>query len=398
MKIIIIYFLFLSLSIVGGSSAKPLKLKVVRGLTYEGSIREVKDEAVILMTLTGQAYNIPLRSLDANGKKSVNDWIKKRGGTTSYTSWIGTSSRYFSKSWPREVHGPSSIGLKKRYDLNTEGLYVYETNHFRFFLNTEVDLRVVQRFSVLFETTHKFVTSLPINASANYMENDGRFRIFLFGDLTSYYRAGGARGAAGVYIPKFDTILIPLNSLGVTWSGKEWQHKPKKNNKVLVHEMAHQLTAGVTFAAWYIEGSAEYIAATRYTEGAYHGVFHMQEHQKCVFDYAVKSDGEDIGSGRSLGTSIKMPGLKKFMTQSYSSFSSGDVNRNYGVAMLLTDFYYHKEGRGDGASIKKYIKAIQSGLAEEEAHKILLGRKSYQKLESEFQAHCATQGVKIIFL
>lgn len=377
--------------------AKPLMLKLKNGQAFEGSIREVKDKVVLFYTTGGSGYRIPMENLHSSGKRSVKQWIQRRGGSMQYTSWIGTSNRYFSRPWPRDVQGPSSIGLKKRYDLNKKGLYVYETNHFRFFANTEMDLRVVERFSVLFETTHKFVTSLPLNASANYMENHGRFSIFLFGDMQSYYRSGGVRGSAGVYIPRNDSILIPLQSLGVTWNGKTWKYKPKKNNRVLVHELTHQLTAGVNFAAWYIEGSAEYVAATRYTDGAYHGVFHMKDHTKDVFAYVTQRGNSDIGSGRGLGKEIKMPSLKRFMTQSYSSFSRNNANRNYGVAALLTDFYYHKEGRGDGSSIKKYIKAAQSGASEQAAQKLLMGNKSYAQLEKEFQRYCARQGVKISF-
>lgn len=377
--------------------AAPLKLKIVNGPVLEGSIFKVENKEVYVQLQSGGAQRVALKHMDSNARIQVNQWVKKRGGTLQYTSRIGTLDKYFSKQWPRSVHGPGKINLKKRHDLERKGLWVYDTEHFRFHLNTKVHYRVVERFAMLFEATHKLVLALPVNASARYYDNEDKLPIYLFGDMNSYYRAGGVRGTAGVYIPRSGSVLVPLDVLGVRWSGKEWTYQFGESNKVLVHELTHQLTAGVEFAAWYIEGSAEYVAAAKYVEGSYNATYDLKSHEQRVFEYATKKGGLDGGFGRELGNTINMPNLEAFMTMPYREFAGAEANRNYGAGLLLTQFLYHKEGQRSGRAIKKYIQAKQRGKSEAEALKLLMGQRSFSQLQTDFQRYCASKGVKLIF-
>ena len=369
-------------------------LRVVGGEIHEGVIRFVRNDAIYLQKTNGSVVKIPMAALNPSGRKMVKSWIHERGGSSAYTSWIGTTNQSFSKSWPRTVYGPSSIHLKKIQSLSKKNLLIYESANYRFLINTKVEPRVIQRFAVLFETTHKFVSSLPINASGHYMEKGGKFPIYLFSDHASYHRAGGPQGSAGVYTAGNQSVLVPMPVLGVEWDGRKWEYKKGGSNRVLSHELTHQLCAGPAFSSWYIEGGAEYVASTRYT----HGVYHSNNGKQRVFDYVRNKDGLDDGSGRRLGSRISMISLESYMNLPYAGFTEGkDASKNYGVGLLLTYYFYHHDGRGKAARIKQYIKAVQQGKSEREAQKLLLGNRSYSQLQEEFRKFCAKGGINLEF-
>ncbi|MEO1857933.1 MAG: hypothetical protein ABGY95_11305 [Rubritalea sp.] len=371
-----------------------MMLRVVGGKVHEGAIQFVRNESIYFKTSEGSVVRISMASLNPAGKKMVGSWIWKQGGSKEYASWIGTTDQSFSKPWPRTVYGPTSIQLKKVQSLSKKKLLIYESSHYRFLINTKVEPRVIQRFAVLFEATHKFVFSLPINASGHYMEKGSKFPIYLFGDFASYYRAGGPQGSAGVYMPRNQSVLVPMPVLGVRWTGRKWEYEKRVSNRVLSHELTHQLCAGPAFASWYIEGGAEYVASTRYT----HGVYHSNNGKQRVFDYVRDKDGLDDGSGRRLGSRIAMMQLEDFMKLPYAHFSGGrDANKNYGVGLLLTYYFYHHDGGGEAKRVKQYIKAVQLGKGERAAQKLLLAGRSYAQLQEEFRKFCAKGGINLEF-
>jgi hypothetical protein len=390
----LIFSILAILSLASAVAGKPIMLRVVGGEIHEGEIKFVRDEAVYLQKSSGSVVRIPIAALNPSGRKMMSVWINERGGSSAYASWIGTTNQSFSKLWPRTVYGPASIKLKKIQSLSKKGQLIYESANYRFLIDTKVEPRVIQRFAVLFEATHKFVLALPINASGHYIEKGAKFPIYLFGDQASYYRAGGPQGSAGVYTPRNQSVLVPMLELGVHWDGRKWEYKKGGSNRVLSHELTHQLCAGPGFGSWYIEGGAEYVASTRYT----HGVYHSNNAKQRVFGYVRDKEGLDDGSGRRLGSRIAMTSLERYMNLPYTNFAGGkDANKNYGVALLLTYFFYHHDGRGDGARIKQYIKAVQQGKSEGESQKLLLANRSYSQLQQEFRKFCAKGGINLEF-
>jgi len=383
----------LPLILIASARAEAVRLELTSGENYEGVIQYVRNEWVYLQTQNGAVKRFLIATLNSAGKKRVATWIEVKGGTKEYASWIGTINASFSKPWPRVVYGPKSIQLRKHQQLSGGGVYVYESSHYRFIIDTKVEPRVIQRFAVLFETTYKYVLSLPINASGRDLERDAKLPIYLFGDAASYYKAGGPMGSAGVYMPKNHSVLVPLSELGVQRRGNKWEYLKGGENRVLSHELTHQLSAGPRFGSWYLEGAAEYVAATRYTHGAYHASHGKHR----VFAYVKDEKGLSDGSGRRLGSRVKMMKLEEFMNLPYHRFAAEEANKNYGVGLLLTYFFYHVDGRGEGARIKQYIKALQQGRSESEARRYLLAGRKYSQLENEFKKFCATGGVNLEF-
>jgi hypothetical protein len=363
------------------------------GESLKGNLRYVGSKEAYIVGENGVTYKVPLRNFEPQTLVYVNGWIRGKGGDENYASWIDTSGRGFSASWPRTVYAPTRVEIKTRYDQSEKGFYVYESDNYRFVSDSKLEPKVVQRFSVLFETTYKFVMELPLNASGRYLERDEKFRIYLFGNYGNYVRAGGPAGTAGVFIPRTQVVMVPLQVLGLENRSGKWVHVKGKSNHILSHELQHQLTSGTRFPAWYLEGSAEYVAATRYT----HGAFHVVNGKQRMFDYVRSKDGLPDGTGRRLGGRITMMPLEQFMDLPYQSFANQQANQNYAVGLMLSYFFYHIDGNGDASGMKKYIRAIQQGKTEQEARKNLLRGRSYSQLQEQFRRFCSSGGVSIEF-
>ncbi|SHI74652.1 hypothetical protein SAMN02745181_0789 [Rubritalea squalenifaciens DSM 18772] len=370
-----------------------VQLELKSGQRYDCAFRQVRDSQLIFKTNGGASYTVSLDALTDRSKKQVSSWVRAQGGTLKYASWIKSPDSAFSKSWPKTVYGPANPPLKVRHDLSKNGKYVFETENYQFICDAKLDSKVVQRFSVLFETTHRYNMALPINVAARYEVKGHKFPIYLFESMQLYVRAGGHPRAAGVFIPSKGICLIPLQSLGVRKQGTRWIYEKGKDNSTISHELTHQLMAGTSFAPWFLEGSAEYVSSTPYN----HAVFHVYNSKPKVIDLVTDDKLKPGEYGRMLGRRFSMPKLSRFMTMPYGQFAGPNANLNYGAALLLTYYFYHEDGNGDAARIKSYIKTLQRGGSEQEALKALLNGRSFEELEKSFAKYYAQSGVTIDF-
>jgi hypothetical protein len=175
-------------------------------------------------------------------------------------------------------------------------------------------------------------------------------------------------------------VLVPLQSLGVKKTGREYTvDSGARDYHVLSHEITHAIMeSSVKKASWYIEGSAEYTANTPYNFGRYR----VSTNKSSVVE-SVTAYGKDGEGGRALGRNLTMPPLSRFMTLSYQDFLS-KAGFNYGVACLLTYYFYHIDGKGDASRIKTYLKDLQDGVDEEKARARLLDGRTWKQLETDF--------------
>ena len=168
-----------------------------------------------------------------------------------------------------------------------------------------------------------------------------------------------------------------------------------KSSKTLPHELTHQLTPNAYFEkgsmGWFSEGLAEYVAATPYRAGT----FMVRGNQKDIIDYVTGYGSKDMG-GRALGTEIRMPALKTFMLQSYPEFLE-QPQLNYGCGLLVTTYFLHMDGAGDGKRIKAFLQALHDGKEHEEAFKVLLDGRSFEQLQDELAKAWKRKGVEFTF-
>lgn len=273
------------------------------------------------------------------------------------------------------------------------GRYVYESPSYRFTCDARVTDDALRNFSVMFETTRRYVQSIPLSLGGG-RDRNGKLDILLFRSMDQYIMAGGPPSSAGCYAQCL--VLVPMASLGLKEGGTGFSLDIARPNHVLIHELAHQLTPeaymGSGTRGWFSEGLAEYVAITPYTWGC----FRPDIHGNVVKAYVTSRGGDGIG-GRSLGTDIAAPKLKDFMLIPYARYSGQEANFNYGLGLLLTHYFFHMEGGGKAFRITRFLNELEAGREGEASLAPLLGGGTYEKLEGEISAAWARMGVRIRF-
>ncbi len=172
--------MILGMTLLMSAVASTMSLQLVGGQSFEGKLKKIQNQVVTLVEANGRVRPIRYSSLSSYSQQQIKQWAQKQGGSIDYASWIGTPESAFRKSWPGTVYAPVSSGAKAVYSEFKKGRYVYESTHFRFVSDAKLEPKVVNRFAKLFETTHKLLTSMPVNPSCQYRDQDEKYMIYLF--------------------------------------------------------------------------------------------------------------------------------------------------------------------------------------------------------------------------
>lgn len=368
------------------------------GKTITADIVKADAVNVTLKLPNGSMPVVKLSTLSQADQDFVKQWLKDSspapaGGTPPVKPKTGPSdpkaktdpeaNTGFDGTWPDDAKVPDELNIEVVKEDDANKTYVYRSTHFEFTSNVQLKKRLVGFCAKIFEATHEYLRLLPLNHTLTGPSKDF-FPVQLFETMEEYLQAGGMKGSAGVCISQGNKsrVLVPLESLGVRKSGKDYtvDSNPRAANwHVLSHETTHQLMDYHTKAAiWYAEGSAEYVGSTPYTGGR----FKISTNRGTILEY-VTDYGKNNSGGRALGKDITMVDLETFMTMSQGTFMKNG-NTNYGLACLLTYYFYHVDGEGDAARMKAYLKDLQAGIPEAKAREKLLDGRSWTQLGEDF--------------
>ncbi len=353
------------------------------GRTFEAEFVRMDGTQVIFVLPDSRAFSSPLADL------SPADRAVLQAGSRP----AGTVASTFNRPWPREVRLDGPVTCKVVSEDSQSRRYIYESPGYRFTCDARVTDDALRNFSVMFETTRKYVQSIPLSLGGG-RERNGKLDIFLFRSIDQYIKAGGPPSSAGCYTQGL--VLVPMASLGLQEGGTGFSLDTARSNNILIHELVHQLTPDAYMApgacGWFSEGLAEYIAITPYNWG----YFRPDIHGNVVKTYVTSRGGDGLGS-RLLGTDIAAPKLKDFMLMPYARYAGQDANFNYGLGLLLTHYFFHMEGGGKALRITQFLKELQAGSRGEASLAPLLGGGTYEKLEGEVSAAWARMGVRVRF-
>lgn len=354
------------------------------GRTFDAEFLRMDGDNAIFMLPNGRSFSSPLAEL--GGK----DQIALSGSGQARPAEVVAAS--FGRPWPREVRLDGPCACKVISEDGNARRFVYESPGYRFTCDARVTEDALRNFSVMFETTRKYARALPLSLGG--IERQGKMDILLFGSQREYIRAGGPPGSAGLF--RQGVVMVPMESLGLKEGGTGFSLDINRRNFILIHELAHQLTPTAYFVSgaqgWFSEGLAEYIAITPYNWG----YFSPDIHGNVVKSY-VTTQRTDGLPGRSLGTDIVAPRIKTLFLMPYSQFSGTNANCNYGLGLLVTNYFLHMEGGGGALRITRFLKGLHAGQQGENALMPLLGGGTYEKLEGEIADAWARMGVRIRF-
>lgn len=370
------------------------------GRTFEANFVRLHGTDVIFTTPAGRKFSTPLTEMSVADQNRLRNGtpanrtrrpnavsIKKGAAIPAGTSNLGWS-------WPREVKLSGSTACKTISEDAKARRFIYECPGYRFTCDARITSDALRNFSVLFETTREYAKMLPLSMKRSG-PSDKR-NILLFGETKDYTRAGGPLGSAGVFMPSTGAVMVPMSSLGLVKGNTGYSLNPKRQNNILIHELAHQLTPDLYFApgvrGWFSEGLAEYMAVTPYNWG----YFRSDPHGNVVMKY-VSARGNSGTGGRNLGTKITVPPLKDFFRMDYRIFAGRNANSNYGAGLLLVHYFFHMEGGGKAKRITRYLKGLHAGARGDTAFAPLLGGGSFKSLQSDITAAWSKKGIQIQF-
>ncbi|MES2995590.1 MAG: SHD1 domain-containing protein [Verrucomicrobiota bacterium] len=345
---------------------------------------KLKSGTVFLKLTDGREANFPLEKLSAADRNYISGLEPAAAKPNSN----------FEAPWPDLVRFQDDPEITTIAEDADAKKFIYESANYRYTCDVRLSNSVVKGFAVLFEATNRFCQELPIGMASGRPAG-GKHQIVLFEQSEDYHKAGGIPGSAGVFVPHLKSVLIPLPSLGVRPVGSGYMLDRDKTNKTVPHELTHQLTPEVYYddsaIGWFTEGLAEYVAVTPYRGGG----FNLRNNRRAFMEY-VTGYGRKEDGGRGLGEEIKLGPLKNFMTMPYEKFmANGQVN--YGCSLLITSYFFHMDGDGDGARIKRYLKDLRAGKSGQEATNVLLDGRSYEQIEKEIAKAWGRYGIEIDF-
>ena len=272
-----------------------------------------------------------------------------------------------------------------------ERRWVYRTPHFEFISDSFLKESLIRDFSWAFEVTYDYVTSLPVQKPRLHGANQ-RLRTFIFKNRADYMRAGGPSRSSGVYLPARDAILVPLSSLSSQTVTGGTVVRNRMSSRVLQHEITHYLMRGRTQqAAWFIEGSAEFVASVPFFQNR----LLLSRHPGAVVDCITAFGWESLG-GYRLGHAIELAPLNTFMAASPLEFKK--FKNAYPYSLMVFYFFARLDGKKDGAHLKRYAEMLLEGRPEVEARAVLLDGRSENELQAEFARAWNLQGIKLSFL
>jgi hypothetical protein len=368
-----------------------------QGRTLEAElVSATPTEATLLLDSNKKLVTLPLTKLSEEDREYIKSDTKapakKETPTAASTDEDGIN---FDVPWPQKVQFTEDPQIQTITEDKDNKRFVYESANYRFVCDVRLAQSVVKGFAVMFEATHLYCRALPLALSGG-TKKDGKYQILLFETKEGYVKAGGPPSSAGVFMPGKNVVMVPLTSLGVRPMGSGYILDRDKANGTLVHELTHQLTPEAYFEpgalGWFSEGIAEYATATPYRSG----VFKVKSNFDDIVAYAT-GYGKDDTQGRALGEKIKAPALKDFFSMSYREFAGLEGNFNYGFGLMLTTYFLHLDGDGDGARMKKFLKALREGESGQGALDILLDGRSYKEMEEAISKAWKKKRVQIEF-
>ena len=370
----------------------------VDGSKIEATITKVADDKVtLLVDKDGKQYDVPFRILTPEDLKFVKQWAKNRSVPKKKNPNKTIEAKHnFDEPWPDLVSIDLDIEIEIAEEDAEKKRFVYHSPNYQFICDVRLSKNVVKKFATLFEATREYCRLLPIaSMKAHVPGAQFRNKILLFETKATYVKNGGPPSSAGVYRSRGNQgiVMVPLSSLGVKKVGSGYMYDYGGENKVLPHELTHQLTDFEYYRpgsrGWFSEGLAEYVAVTPYRSGKYKVRSNLSAIRAYATEYGKKGRG-----GRALGDEIVAPNLQDYMMQSYGKFTE-NANFNYGLGLLITYYYFHMEE--DKSNIVNFLKALKKGKRGGEALNVLLNGRSWDEMEEQISKAWRSRGVKITF-
>jgi len=396
--------------------------KSTDGRLVEAEFLGLADGQVKIKSADGREFTVPLERFSAEDQEYARKAAEVPANVVAGGAMDGSgegetvdlnsgAAPQAEKTWPRGM----AIADKPVVEVVIEDAeakrFVYRSPHYEFECDSKLGANVVREFGRLFEATYLLNCKLPLDWKPQPEPLRKHFLAKLFTNRQDYYSAGGSEGSAGIYSSGKKALMVPLSSLGVKMVGSRVSLDKADSgaNGTLIHEITHQMMNNWLgrLPTWFIEGSADYTELLDYNAS---GRFSWTGIRKNLQNMArVKNRFEplpfnmlDLQELMEISSSDWSAALtKKVKAPKVSGGWGKQSSQNYGSACLLTYYFYHLDGEGDGANVIAWVRAVEKAEGGKDKIELirehLLRGRSYAQLAEEVQKGLKRAGVDIVY-
>lgn len=231
----------------------------VTGRKLEGEMLGIEKESAVVLLPNKQRVALPMAKLSPADQAWMTEWARDKS----------PSQRLPLPLWPETVQQPE---IKLSKSARKDESFVFTSPHYEFNCDAEVSVSVMSDFATVAEGTVRLLYSLPLRLGPL----EGRtYSARICRSRTTYERAGGIGGSAGVFLMGTmsgeGVLLVPFESLGIEQFAGRNTKSYDYHATVLIHEMAHQVTGELLplMPKWVAEGLAEYAGNMTYRNGVF---------------------------------------------------------------------------------------------------------------------------------
>ncbi len=353
--------------------------KDITGRKLEGELLGFEKDSVVVLLPNKQRVFLPVEKLCPADQAWTHEWAKDKS----------PAQRLPMPRWPETVQQPE---IKLTNGTRKEGGFIFNSPHYEFNCDAEVSVSVMNDFATVAEGTVRLLYSLPLQLGPL----EGRiYNARICRSRATYERAGGPSGSAGVFITASmsgdGVLLVPFESLGIEqFLGKNTKSYDYRAT-VLIHEMAHQVTAELLqlMPKWVAEGLAEYAGNMTYRNG----VFYLGPRDRVqalrlrldFYDKLTREQGTRVMASPSTNPSkisdsgtpaarlpeswiMRPSALIKTSESAWATNVGGrasmiQLHRMYLSSMFLMHYFLHIADNGEARRIRLYFEGMAQDAA-----------------------------------
>lgn len=322
------------------------------GRTVEAEMLGIEQGRAVVVLASKQRFGLPIAKLSATDQ----DWLK------TWATGKSPAQLLPPPAWPPLVQQPA---VSVKGGPQADGSFAFRSPHYEFNCDAEVSVSVMNDFATVAEGTIRLLYALPVA----FPPLEGKtFQARILASRENYAKAGGPEGSAGVFISGSisgeGVLLVPFESLGIErFLGRNTKGYDY-DATVLIHEMAHQVTAELLplMPRWMAEGIAEYAATMPYRNG----VFQLGERERALalrqrlefYQQFSRNQGVNVsGWVMRPGELVRMDD-NAWNTANRSTASLLTLHRLYLSSMFLVHYYLHYADNGDARRIRLYFQTL----------------------------------------
>lgn len=364
------------------------------GRTVEAFILAANEESVRIRVVPNQTvHTFPLTRLSGPDQEFVKHW---RDSPWNRAGMAPSPPA----AWPAGYDGGNHVPLVEA--SSPSGSKRWQSARYEYTVHGNVPTATLQSLALISESIDGACRAAPLPLMWG-RKQDARRKITIWPTRGQYEKAGGLPGSGGCFFLGSGEVYISADHLveeDLAGQVRGFTLAKRQRYKVLVHELVHQASIGVSLApvpAWVPEGIAEYFSATQLAPGR----FQFRQSHVAVRNHAIASLGLE---GVADLDRYPLWSLDKFMGRRLNEWNR-IVEKNpefhgglqYLQAVLMVEFFCGSDSP-EGNRFRSYLESTLSGADSEEAAKVhLLAGRSYSALEAAMTDYWQKRGMVLEF-